>query len=316
MDSAKKSAVVTGATGMIGIALIKKLLQENYTVYAVIRPSSPRTANLPVHRDLHIIECDLNNYHTLHELIPGKADMFFHLAWDGTYGDSRNDMHLQCRNTDAAVTAADAALKLGCSVFVGAGSQAEYGRCSGMISPYTEENPENGYGIAKLTAGRMTRIICRKNGIKHIWCRILSVYGPFDSERSMVMSGIISMLKGENPLYTKGEQEWDYLYCDDAAEALFLSAEKGQDGSVYCIGSGRTRLLKDYIYAIRDAAAPDCEPQLGAIPYFENQVMYLCADISSLTADTGFTPSVSFEEGIKRTVEHYRNLHNQGDRRL
>ena len=215
-------------------------------------------------------------------------------------------MNIQIKNIESARKAVEAAHRLGCQVFLGAGSQAEYGRTEEKIAPGLPANPENGYGIAKLCAGQMTRIMCQKLRIKHIWCRILSTYGPYDGLQTMVMSGIRKMVAGERPSYTKGEQLWDYLYCDDAAMAFYLAALKGKDGAVYCVGSGQTRKLSDYILAIRDCVNPELEVGIGDIPYYENQVMYLCADITSLTEDTGFVPKYSFEEGIKETVEWYR----------
>lgn len=99
---------------------------------------------------------------------------------------------------------------------------------------------------------------------------------------------------------------WDYLYCEDAARAFYLAAESGMDGSVYCIGSGQVRPLAEYITVIRDTIDKNIEIGFGEIPYYDKQVMYLCADIENLRQDTGFNPAVSFEEGIRRTVDWYK----------
>lgn len=299
----KKLAVVTGATGMLALALIRKLVSEGCRVIAVSRPNSKRIDNIPKDDLVKVVECDLNEISSLPALIGERCDMFFHFAWDATYGAARNNMALQTANIKASVEAAEAARELGCSVFLGAGSQAEYGRHEEKMTPETPTRPETGYGIAKLCAGSMTRVICETAGIKHVWCRIFSTYGPYDGEQTMVMSGILKMLAGERPKYTKGEQLWDYLYCDDAAEAFYLAATRGVSGSVYCIASGTTAYLKDYILAIRDAIDPTLEVGIGEMDYYENQVMYLSGDIESLTRDTGFTPKYSFEKGIKETVE-------------
>ncbi len=301
-----KTAVITGATGMLGLALIRKLTKEQYYIYAVVRPGSKRAKQIPIKDNVEVVECDLKTLPQLKEKITKKCQLFFHFGWDGTYGDSRNDMSVQTQNIQSAITAVEVAHELGCEAFLGAGSQAEYGRTEEKISPQLQTNPENGYGIAKLCAGQMTRVMCQKLDMKHIWCRILSTYGPYDGAQTMVMSGIRQMVAGEKPSYTKGEQLWDYLYCDDAANAFYLAATKGVDGKVYCVGSGQTRKLKDYIYAIRDAVNPGQEVGIGEVPYYENQVMYLCADITTLTEDTGFVPEYSFEEGIQKTVAWYR----------
>ena len=164
-----------------------------------------------------------------------------------------------------------------------------------------------GYGIAKLCAGRMSRIMCASLGIKHVWARILSVYGPYDNEVSMVISTLRKMINGEVAEFTPGEQIWDYLYSDDAAKALLAIALNGKDGGIYCLGSGNPAPLKDYIKKMRDAANLDCELGLGLRPYAENQVMYLCADIEKLTKDTGFIPKTTFEDGIAKTVSWVRS---------
>ncbi len=309
----EKTAIVTGATGMIGTALLECLIDEGYEVIAVTRPDSKRNGNLPAGRIVHNVKLSIEDYSSLTSAVKStgikKADLFFHLAWSGTYGESRNDMDIQTANIKASVEAVRAAAELGCTAFLGAGSQAEYGRVENgkKLAGDTPCHPETGYGIAKLCAGQMTRVEAKNLGIKHIWTRILSVYGPHDGLQTMVMSGITKMVSGERPLYTKGEQVWDYIYCKDAARALYLAALKGTDGAVYPIGSGEPRLLKDYIKAIRDAVEPSLEIDFGDIPYCPGQVMYLCADISALKTDTGFSPEYTFEQGIRETVEWYNN---------
>ena len=302
-----KKAIITGPTGAVGISLIEELISNNIEVTAVCRPDSKRISSVPKHNLVKIVECDIKDLKSLSNKLPKDYDAFYHFAWDGTYGGARQDMYLQAGNILYTLDAVHLASELGCKVFIGAGSQSEFGHVEGVLHPDMPCNPDNGYGIAKLDSGRMSRIECQKLGIKHIWCRILSMYGPFDGMHTMVMSGIGKLLKGERPQYTKGEQVWDYIYSKDAARAFRLVAEKGKDGAVYCFGSGKTRLLKEFIYAIRDAIDPELEIGIGEVDYFPNQVMHLEADISSLTEDTGFIPEYEFEDGIKETIEWVRN---------
>ena len=123
----------------------------------------------------------------------------------------------------------------------------------------------------------------------------------------MVMGSIKKMLHGERVQFTKGDQVWDYIYNKDAARAFRLVAEKGKNGSIYCLGTGQTRLLREFIFAIRDAVNPQLEVGIGELPYYPNQVMHLEADISNLTEDTGFVPMYTFEQGIRETVEWAKN---------
>lgn len=305
-----KRVIITGPTGAIGVALVQRLLEEGIVVVAIVNPESKRVDRLPKHERIQIVRCSLGNLHSLDEKELGTCDAFFHLAWMGTIGPQRDDMHLQNRNVSYALDAVELAKRCGCQVFLGAGSQAEYGRVECKLKADTPVNPEMGYGIAKLCAGQMTRLLCKQLGIRHVWTRILSIYGPYDGDTTMITSGIKKMLRGEIPSFSKGEQLWDYLYSGDAANALYLVAKYGKDGAIYPIGSGKTRPLKEYILdmkkAVENVIGKSIQVGIGELSYQQNQVMYLCADISKLSSDTGFTPKVSFEEGIANTVEWCR----------
>lgn len=301
-----KKAIITGPTGAVGISLIQELTANGIAVTAVCRPNSKRVKSIPNTPLVTVVQCDVGELMSLSEILPHDYDAFYHFAWDGTYGADRQDMSRQAQNIVYTLDAVKLAKKLGCSVFLGAGSQSEFGHVTGVLKPDLPCNPDNGYGIAKLAAGQFSRLECKKLGMRHVWCRILSLYGPFDGAHTMVMSGIYKLLAGERPQYTPGDQIWDYIYSKDAARAFRLAAEKGRDGAIYCFGSGQTRKLRDYILAIRDAVDPGMEVGIGELPYYPNQVMHLEADISNLTADTGFIPEYSFEQGIKETVEWAR----------
>ena len=299
-----QTAVVTGPTGAIGIALCEKLLRENVTVYAVCRPGSSRIKDLPKAAALHVVECDAKELATLPQKMEGvSVDAFFHFAWAHTIGQGRNDMPAQIENIQSTIDADRAAKALGCQVFLGAGSQAEYGRVEGLLKSDTPAFPENGYGMAKLCAGQMSRVEAKALDIDHVWVRILSVYGPHDGPMTMISGTIRKLLAGERPALTAGIQRWDYLYAGDAADAFYLAACHGRNGAVYPLGSGQAMPLKDYIIQMRDAIDPALPLGLGEVPYGPLQVMHLQADISALQADTGFVPKTPFAEGIRRTMD-------------
>ena len=306
-----KKIVITGPTGAIGMALIKRCIEEKILVVAVCHKKSARIAQIPQDPYVHVVEADLADLSRLgrKELGLGETesvDIFFHFAWEGTTGAARNDMPLQIQNIQYTIEAVELAYRLGCDTFIGAGSQAEYGRVESMLTARTPVFPDNGYGMAKLCAGQMSRQRCGALGMRHIWVRILSVYGPYDGQDSMVMSTIKKLAGGGRAGFTPCEQMWDYLYSEDAAAAMLLLAEKGIHGKVYVLGSGQVKPLKDYICQIQQAVEERRgfagELGVGDIPYSEKQVMYLGADLTELRQDTGFEPRVPFGEGIRNTV--------------
>jgi nucleoside-diphosphate-sugar epimerase len=295
-----KKIVITGATGMIGSALTRQALEKDMDVLCIVRNNTSRLDNIPKSEKVKIVFVDLSEYASLD--ISEKYDVFFHLAWDKTFGASRDDVDIQLRNIQYTLDAVRLAQRLGCSVFIGAGSQAEYGIVSEPLKPDTPVNPQSGYGIAKYTAGKLGKLLCAQLGIRFNWLRILSVFGPFDGSYTLIMYAINELRTGHSPEFTKCEQIWDYLYSDDAARAFLAVGDKGVDGMVYPLGSGDRRRLSEYLESLRDVVNPDGILQFGKKDYYPHQPMFLCADISELTADTGWKPEISFEDGIRMMV--------------
>jgi len=314
----KCNVIITGATGVIGVALVKKCIEEELKVTVLVNPESGRIADIPQSPLVRIVKCSVSGYASIMEELLADNNsyeeaVFYHLAWQGTFGEVRNNREVQEQNIEYSLDAVRLAGRLKCKTFVGVGSQAEYGRVQGILRADTLTNPENEYGRAKLKACKETSVLCKELGIKHVWARVLSIYGPFDGSKTMIMSTIGKLLKGEKPSLTKGEQIWDYLYAGDAGEAVYLIGQKGRDGHVYPVGSGQARPLKEYIEIMRNAIDPSLELGFGEIEYSEKQVMYLCADISELIKDTGFKVKTSFEEGILKTIEYVRQESAKGE---
>ena len=299
--------IVSGPTGAIGMALLQLCQEQDMEILAICRKDSSRRVRLEQYKNVNVLNLDLCDYAGFQpEKQQYSYDVFFHFAWEATSGNDRDNVTLQHKNIAYALDAVKLAKRFGCHTFVGAGSQAEFGRVEGKLTSDTPAFPESGYGMAKLCAGQMTRLLCEQIDMRHIWTRILSVYGPYDGEQTLVLGMIRKLLNGQTVDCTKGEQRWDYLYSKDAAKAMLLLAQKGKSGKVYCIGSGKSHPLQEYIRIIKEVVNPDGEIRFGALEYGPRQVMHLCADISELTNDTGFIPETDFTTGIRHTLEYVK----------
>lgn len=310
-----KSVVITGATSMIGASLVHSLVANNAAehIYAVVRKGCTKLSRLPVSKRIVTVECDIEEYAKLPSLIQDSCDVFYHLAWLVTGGREFRSTAIieQEKNIRFALEALFAAKVLHCSKFIGAGSQAEYGPLNlPCIAPDSPTNPVEAYGVAKLAAGKLVRMQAKLWGMNCLWVRIFSVYGKFDAPSTLISSTIQKILCGERPAFTKGVQRWDYLYDYDAGNAFRLIGEKAEGNKVYCLGSGQAKPLREYIEQIRDFINPDIPLGFGEIPYPENPVMNLCADISSLKSDTGWRPRISFEDGIKEIIDWKRCINS------
>ncbi len=306
--SNKKHIIITGATGIIGVALIEYCLSKGDDVTAVLKPGSEHRDRLEQFSNrINVIECNLDNILLLPELVHNNCDIFYHLAWASHGRVNGLNPLLQTYDISYTLLAVEAAKQLGCHTFIGSGSQAEYGSVSRSITEDCPVVPIIPYGVAKYAAGKLSAQLCSRLEIRHIWARIFSVYGPYDRMDTMIMHTIERLLNHKKPVFTPAEQLWDFIYCSDAAKALYLLAQYGHDQSVYNVASGSTLPLLRFIETIRDIIDSDLPLGIGEMPYPTNVIMRLQPDITKLVTDTGFSPRVSFEDGIKQTVEFYKN---------
>lgn len=293
---------LTGATSTLGTAIIRECITNHIEVIAFVNKGSINEGRVPNNKLVTKVYCTLEEMRTVN--VEGiSADAFFHMAWTATNRMVRNDLEPQICNIKWALDSVVLAKKLGCYVYVGAGSQAEYGRTNDILTETLVTNPETAYGIAKLCAGQMTRLECERLGIRHVWPRILSTYGPNTQDSTIINYTINCLLHGKSPSLTACEQVWDFLYVDDAAKALMLLAEKGKDKEVYIVSSGCAFAMKEYIEIIREKMTSNVTIGYGDVVYNNQTVMHLQGDISKLRRDTGFVPSIDFNEGIERTIE-------------
>jgi UDP-glucose 4-epimerase len=293
---------ITGATGFIGAAILRQLLQAGFPVAVLLRPASD-TARLE-----GVGNFEKFTYSTLEDpamvaaLSHFQPDIFIHCAWKGVGGQDRNEEFQITENLPSVLGAVQLASQAGCRQWIGLGSQAEYGNLNCTLDEGAPLRPTTIYGKAKLAAGVAALALCDAHGLAGAWVRVFSTYGPNDSPSWFIPYVIREFLAGRSPRLTKCEQLWDYLYVTDAACAV-VSLANGDSRGFFNLGSGSALPLKNYIEAIRASLASPLEPIYGALPYRVDQVMHLEADISRLVRTTNWRPAISFVEGINNTIE-------------
>ena len=290
--------IVTGATSMLGIALIEECIANNVEVIALVRKNSAKISRLPVSRFVSVYEVDLSDLKSLSCTQP--CDVFYHFAWEGTSKENRDDPRAHFCNVGSTIDAVDLAYHLGCKAFIGAGSQAEYGIYSDRIKPETRVDPQSSYGVAKFAAGKLSRKLCDEYGIDHIWTRIFSVYGEHDNENTMIKYALRQFRDGKPAQFSAATQTWNYLYEKDAGKIFYLLGEKEVESGVYCVASEDTRVLKEFILEMQKIYGKGAEcvfaPETGA------PTVSLDPDISGLVKAIGWTPQTSFAEGIRKII--------------
>lgn len=301
-----KKVVISGSTGTIGTTLTNLLTSRGIRCVLLNVPEFVHPEEYANHELIDFVDCPLDGYkdYAQREDCPRDCDAFIHLAWAGSFGPRRDDVSLQLANIQGTIDAVELAKAMGCKSFVGAGSQAEYGK--GVESNPHAIAPVTGYGMAKLASGEFGRLKASQLGIRFNWIRIFSVFGPNMGAGTLTQYVVSTLLNGESPKLTKCEQIWDFLYAKDAVEAIIRVAEFGKDGKTYELGSGVTGTIRSFLETVPALLHVELPLEFGAIDYPPNQIMRMCADVAPLKEDTGWEPKHTFADGILAIAEACR----------
>ena len=292
--------MVTGASGFVGKHLLRALRDSSCYVIAVNREVDERLFSM---QDVKIIQCDLDECERLPHLIAEKdIDCCIHLAWQGANGDQRGNAEMQWMNVRRTINLCKVLPQLGVKRFIGIGTLAEKDVSYYVPVDGGMPNPVASYGVAKLAAHYMSKIVCTQLKIEHIWCQLSNLYGVGDCSTNFVNFASKRMLTGQRASFTSGEQMYDFVYITDIVKGICKAAKDGKTNTTYYIGSGQPRRLKEFITVIRDTIDPSIPLYLGEVPFHGVCLPDEEFDCSKLVRDTGYHAEVTFEVGIQKTV--------------
>ena len=209
---------ISGASSFIGVELCRYLSDNGHGVIAMSRRENEQLNNIALNGNLQVFYADMQNL--MERAIDVKADVFVHLAWAGALLGQRDNQELQDGNICFSLECVKLSKRMGCQLYVDAGSQAEYGIVPGVITEDTPCNPVSAYGKAKLQMYREASDLAKRIGLKYIHLRILSVYGENDHPNTLIISSL-KKLKANEPIEMRsGGQKWNYVYVKDAARQI------------------------------------------------------------------------------------------------
>ncbi len=303
--------MVTGGAGFIGSHIVEELVRRNENVRVIDNFSSGKRENLqPFGRDVEVVTVDLSNAADLVRTLSG-VDYVIHQAAIPSVPKSIID---PLKSHDANVNgtfhlliaARDAAVKR----VVYASSSSLYGdsptlpKHEGMMP-----NPLSPYGAQKLFGEIYGQVFTRAYGLETVALRYFNVFGP-RQDASSQYSGVLAKfipagLQGRRPvIYGDGLQSRDFTYVQNVVEANLLACTApGVAGETFNVACGDRITVNDMLAQINELAGKD------VVPIYEEEragdIKHSQADVSKAKEWLNFRPSVSFAEGLKRTVEWY-----------
>lgn len=292
---------MTGASGFLGSYLVADLLERGHGIGVLLRLANDAWRLKDVRERLQVIPGSLDDLDRLDEALRAFApDAVVHMAWRGVAGADRNSP-VQAGNVTDTVALVELAARAGARMFVGAGSQAEYGPYDRAIREDDRAEPTTLYGMAKLAAGSMALRLCGQRGLRAAWLRIFSTYGPKDADHWLIPSLIQNLRSGHPMALTACEQRWGFLHARDAASAFRTVITHETASGVFNVGSPEAPPLNETVMQLRDLVDPDAVLRFGELAYRPDQVMVLAADVSRMIA-LGWNPQVPLDQGLRETV--------------
>ncbi len=306
--------LITGIGGFIGSSIARALLARGEKVRGVDNFSTGRRENIREIADrIEFREADILDLEAMRSACAG-ADFVFHEAAIPSVPKSVQDpLGSNQANIDGTVNVLIAARDAKVKRVVYAASSSAYGDTPTL--PKHEEmkpDPISPYAVAKLASEHYMTSFYRCYGLQTVSLRYFNIFGP-RQDPSSPYSGVLAkfitlMLRGEQPMiFGDGEQSRDFTYIDNAVAANLLACEAASEkvaGKVLNVATGRRVTLNETFQLLRKLTGYPGQANYG--PERGGDIRHSLADISCAESALGYKPTVNFEEGLRRTVEWYR----------
>jgi len=316
------TSLVTGAHGFVGSHLARALLERGDAVRVLDRPA-PRLADvggerlsgldlLGIRDEVELFEADLREAEAVAAAVDG-VESVFHLAAQTIVGVARESpLETFEVNVRGAWNVFEACREHEVERVVFASSDKAYGASPEL--PYREDFPLRAaypYDASKAAADTIARSYANAYGLPLAATRFANVYGGGDLNFSrLIPETVVAVLDGRRPIIrSDGSPERDFLHVEDAVSAYLAIAEAlpgPAAGEAFNAGGERPHSVREVVEAIVAAAGADVEPDFQGAGNPDGEIDRQFVDSSKLGELTGWRPRVGLEDGLRRTLEWYR----------
>ena len=305
-------SLVTGGAGFIGSHITERLVHEGHAVRVLDDLSTGRLANLAaVRAKVEFVQGDIRDRRILSQAMQGVEYVIHEAAWRSV----PKSMQDPCGYTDVdvlgTVNVLEEARSANVKRVVFASSSSVYGDTDQL--PLREQQPMtpiSPYALSKLAGEQYCRLFAGSFGLETVSVRYFNVFGPrqsLDNEYAVVVPKFITcVLRGDSPpIYGDGRQSRDFTFVDNVVDATVrVATAPGVSGEVFNVACGEMHTVRELLEEINRILGRTVPPTF--VPPRPGDVKRTAADISKISRSVGWKPTVTFAEGLARTIRWFQ----------
>ena len=307
----RKKVLVTGGAGFIGSHLSKRLVSLGAEVAVTVKYRSiiDNVRIAPIWDQVNVREIDLRNLDSLRQFQGDNFDCIFHLAAYNHVGESFLHVNEALQsNLVATANLLEAVPEFGRFIYMS--SSESYGLQD--IVPFEEESmpfPISPYAVGKYAGECYAKMKRHQTKADIVCVRPFNTFGPYQCERAVIPELIIQCLRGEPVVTTEGKQTREFNFVENIVDGLLRAASVDPSPTdLINIGGQEEIAICDLVRKIHELSESSSELKIGALPNRPTEIWRMSAANERAREILGWIPQVSFEEGLKRTIDWYRRF--------
>jgi len=308
--------LVTGGAGFIGSNYIRYILEKYQEDEIVNLDALTYAGNLDNLKDLEdnprykFIKGDITDKKIVNEVMQG-VDLVVHFAAESHVDRSIEDSDIFVRtNINGTLNLLESARDNGGIRFHHISTDEVYGSLEKDEPAFNEESiydPRSPYSASKASSDHLVRAYFHTHNLPITISNCSNNYGPYQFPEKLIPLFVTNLIKGKKvPVYGTGKAVRDWLYVEDHCEAIDLIARKGKIGETYCVGGDAEKNTLEITDVILLEMGKDKE-MMEFVEDRKGHDMRYAIDFSKIKNELGWEPTVSFEEGMKKTIDWYKN---------